>query len=114
MKRDSRRARERGSGAFRPGEGQRSRLPAGWSRSALPSPSSLHREADAGQEAEEEGIGRPSTYAAILSVIQNRDYVVKADGKFRPTELGEIVVDLLVESFHGSSTPASRPRWKPS
>jgi DNA topoisomerase-1 len=32
-------------------------------------------------------------------VIQNRDYVVKAEGKFRPTELGEIVVDLLVESF---------------
>jgi DNA topoisomerase-1 len=51
------------------------------------------------KELEEEGIGRPSTYAAILSVIQNRDYVVKADGKFRPTELGEIVVDLLVESF---------------
>jgi len=51
------------------------------------------------KELEEEGIGRPSTYAAILSVIQNRDYVVKAEGKFRPTELGEIVVDLLVESF---------------
>jgi len=51
------------------------------------------------KELEEEGIGRPSTYAAILSVIQNRDYVVKGEGKFRPTELGEIVVDLLVESF---------------
>jgi DNA topoisomerase-1 len=51
------------------------------------------------KELEEEGIGRPSTYAAILGVIQNRDYVVKAEGKFRPTELGEIVVDLLVESF---------------
>jgi DNA topoisomerase-1 len=48
---------------------------------------------------EERGIGRPSTYAAILSVIQNRDYVVKETGKFKPTELGEIVVDLLVESF---------------
>ena len=51
------------------------------------------------KELEERGIGRPSTYAAILGVIQNRDYVVKAEGKFRPTELGEIVVDLLVESF---------------
>jgi DNA topoisomerase I len=48
---------------------------------------------------EEEGIGRPSTYAAILGVIQNRDYVVKTEGKFKPSELGEIVVDLLVESF---------------
>lgn len=51
------------------------------------------------KELEEQGIGRPSTYAAILSVIQNRDYVVKAQGTFRPTELGGIVVDLLVESF---------------
>ena len=51
------------------------------------------------KELEERGIGRPSTYAAILSVIQNRDYAVKAEGRFRPTELGEIVVDLLVESF---------------
>ena len=51
------------------------------------------------KELEELGIGRPSTYATILSVIQNRDYVVKTQGKFRPTELGGIVVDLLVESF---------------
>lgn len=51
------------------------------------------------KELEELGIGRPSTYATILSVIQNRDYVVKAQGKFRPTELGGIVVDLLLESF---------------
>jgi DNA topoisomerase-1 len=48
---------------------------------------------------EELGIGRPSTYATILGIIQNRDYVVKEKGKFRPTELGTIVVDLLVESF---------------
>jgi DNA topoisomerase-1 len=51
------------------------------------------------KELEEKGIGRPSTYAAILGVIQNRDYVVKTEGKFKPSELGEIVVDLLVESF---------------
>jgi len=51
------------------------------------------------KELEELGIGRPSTYATILGVIQNRDYVVKEKGKFRPTELGGIVVDLLVESF---------------
>ncbi len=48
---------------------------------------------------EEKGIGRPSTYASIMSVIQDREYVEKLEGKFRPTELGTIVNDLLVESF---------------
>jgi len=48
---------------------------------------------------EEKGIGRPSTYASIMSVIQDREYVEKTEGKFRPTELGMIVNDLLVESF---------------
>lgn len=48
---------------------------------------------------EENGIGRPSTYAAIMSVIVNRDYVEKLEGKFHPTSLGRIVNDLLVESF---------------
>ena len=62
-------------------------------------PPPRYTEATLVKELEERGIGRPSTYAAILGVIQNRDYVVKAEGKFRPTELGEIVVDLLVESF---------------
>ncbi len=51
------------------------------------------------KELEERGIGRPSTYATILSVIQNRDYAVKEGGRFKPTELGEIVVGLLCESF---------------
>ncbi|MBI4470350.1 MAG: type I DNA topoisomerase [Acidobacteria bacterium] len=48
---------------------------------------------------EENGVGRPSTYAAILGVIQNRAYVEKLEGKFKPSELGKIVNDLLVESF---------------
>jgi DNA topoisomerase I len=48
---------------------------------------------------EEKGIGRPSTYAAIMSTIQDRKYVQKADGKFSPTELGAVVNDLLVERF---------------
>ena len=48
---------------------------------------------------EEKGIGRPSTYASIMSVIQDREYVEKLEGRFRPTELGTIVNDLLVESF---------------
>ncbi|HET6516048.1 MAG TPA: type I DNA topoisomerase [Thermodesulfovibrionales bacterium] len=48
---------------------------------------------------EEKGIGRPSTYAAILSTIQDRKYVHKVDGRFTPTELGSVVNDLLVERF---------------
>ncbi len=48
---------------------------------------------------EEKGIGRPSTYAQIVTVIQNRQYVIKEDGRFRSTETGEIVIDLLTRSF---------------
>ena len=48
---------------------------------------------------EEKGIGRPSTYAAILSTIQDRKYVQKDTGKFAPTELGVVVNDLLVDRF---------------
>jgi DNA topoisomerase-1 len=48
---------------------------------------------------EEKGIGRPSTYASIMSVIQDREYVARKEGRFIPTELGVIVNDLLVESF---------------
>ena len=48
---------------------------------------------------EEKGIGRPSTYATILSTIQDREYVQKDQGKFRPTELGTVVTDMLVRHF---------------
>ena len=48
---------------------------------------------------EEKGIGRPSTYSSIMSVIQDREYVEKREGKFHPTDLGMIVNDLLIESF---------------
>jgi DNA topoisomerase-1 len=48
---------------------------------------------------EEKGIGRPSTYAPILSTIQERDYVHKADGRFHPEELGTVVNDILSEHF---------------
>ena len=48
---------------------------------------------------EEKGIGRPSTYASILSVIQNREYVEKHTGRFFPSELGMVVSDLLVKNF---------------
>ena len=48
---------------------------------------------------EQWGIGRPSTYAPILSTIQERRYVTKADGSFQPTELGMVVNDLLIKYF---------------
>ncbi|MDH4161307.1 MAG: type I DNA topoisomerase [Nitrospirota bacterium] len=48
---------------------------------------------------EEKGIGRPSTYAAIISTIQDRDYAAKVENKFRPTELGELINKLLIQHF---------------
>src|SRR6202049_254007 len=51
------------------------------------------------KELEADGVGRPSTYASILSTIQDREYVKKEGGKFIPTELGMVVTDLLLESF---------------
>lgn len=51
------------------------------------------------KELEERGIGRPSTYATIINTIQDREYVIKDQGRFYPTELGFIINDLLVASF---------------
>jgi DNA topoisomerase I len=48
---------------------------------------------------EQKGIGRPSTYAPILTTIQDREYVVKEKAVFKPTELGFVVNDLLVQAF---------------
>jgi len=49
---------------------------------------------------EELGIGRPSTYAPTIDTIMKRGYVVLDQKRFTPTELGEIVVDMLVQNFH--------------
>jgi len=51
------------------------------------------------KELEEKGIGRPSTYATILSTIKGKEYVKLEKGRFMPTELGLVVNDLLVVSF---------------
>ncbi len=48
---------------------------------------------------EEYGIGRPSTYAPTISVIQTRNYVVKEVGRFHPTDIGELVNKVLTENF---------------
>jgi DNA topoisomerase-1 len=62
-------------------------------------PPPRYNEASLVKELEESGIGRPSTYSAILSTIQERQYVQKIGGKFTPTEIGLVVTDLLVENF---------------
>ena len=62
-------------------------------------PPPRYNEASLVKALESKGIGRPSTYASILSTIQDREYVDKLEGRFHPTEIGELVLDLLVESF---------------
>jgi DNA topoisomerase-1 len=60
------------------------------------------------KELESDGVGRPSTYASILSTIQEREYVKKDGGKFVPTELGMVVTDLLLENFKNLITYTAR------
>ncbi len=56
-------------------------------------------EASLVKELEENGIGRPSTYASIISTIETREYVEKREGRLWPTELGFVVTDLLTGHF---------------
>jgi|FaiFalFF_MnMetaG_3_1042247.scaffolds.fasta_scaffold02167_3 DNA topoisomerase-1 len=62
-------------------------------------PPPRYTEATLIRELERRGIGRPSTYATIVSIIQNRDYVVKDRQFFRPTALGRLVCELLETFF---------------
>jgi DNA topoisomerase-1 len=80
-------------------EGDVLRLLALTPRQHFTQPPPRYTEASLVKALEEKGIGRPSTYAAILSNIRDREYVTLEDRRFRPTQLGEIVTDLLVESF---------------
>lgn len=59
-------------------------------------PPSRYSEATLVKALEEDGIGRPSTYASIISVLQAREYVNKVEGRFRPTILGRRLVDKLL------------------
>lgn len=62
-------------------------------------PPPRYTEATLVKEMEEKGIGRPSTYASIITTIQNRGYVLLEEKKFRPTELGTRVTEFLVKHF---------------
>jgi len=62
-------------------------------------PPPRYTEATLVKKLEADGVGRPSTYASILSTIQEREYVKKEGGKFYPTELGRVVTGLLIENF---------------
>jgi DNA topoisomerase-1 len=73
-------------------------------------PPPRYNEASLVKELEERGIGRPSTYATILSTIQERQYVQKLGGKFVPTEIGLVVTDLLVKNFEDIFDPAYTAR----
>ena len=63
------------------------------------SPPARYSEASLIKVLESEGIGRPSTYASIIQVIQDRSYVEQLQRRFYATDLGEVVTDKLVEAF---------------
>ena len=61
---------------------------------------------------EEKGIGRPSTYAAIMTTIQDREYVERVEGRFHPTGLGTTVNDVLVAGFTDLFNPTYTARME--
>jgi DNA topoisomerase-1 len=63
-------------------------------------PPARYSEATLVKAMEEKGVGRPSTYAATVSTIQDREYVIKQDKRLAPTPLGEIVTGLMMERFN--------------
>ncbi len=92
--------KEDGSGKLPPlTEGEKLALLALRPEQHFTQPPPRFTEASLVKELEEKGIGRPSTYASILSVLVDRQYVHKIDRKFLPTELGFLVTDLLMGSF---------------
>ena len=96
---------------FKPEEGENVKIPAGLKEGQaqklirlipeqhFTQPPPRYTEASLVQTLEENGIGRPSTYAPILSTIQQRGYVVREAKRLSPTDTGILVNDLLVEHF---------------
>ena len=63
-------------------------------------PPARYTEATLVKAMEEKGVGRPSTYASIISTIQDREYVNKVEKRLCPTPLGEVVTSLMMDRFH--------------
>ena len=80
-------------------EGQTLQLDRLWPNQHFTEPPPRYTEATLVRELEEKGIGRPSTYAAIISTLVDREYASKEQGRFLPSLLGEKVSDLLVKNF---------------
>src|SRR5438094_2188032 len=80
-------------------EGDRLELKALRPEQKFTQPPPRFSEATLVKELEENGIGRPSTYASIISVLQDREYAHKTEGRFKPTLLGTIITELLTKSF---------------
>ena len=88
---------EDGSGVLPPlKEGDRLDLKALTPEQKFTQPPPRYSEATLVKALEENGIGRPSTYASIITVIQAREYVNKIEGRFKPTMLGRMLVDKLL------------------
>src|SRR5215471_17517116 len=80
-------------------QGEKLRLIEMMPRQHFTEPPPRYTEASLVKALEEKGIGRPSTYATILTTIQDREYVTKDQNKFKPTELGAVVTEMLVKHF---------------
>ena len=74
-------------------------MPGFLSKQHFTQPPPRYNEALLIRELEEKGIGRPSTYASIISTIQDRKYVEKVEGRFLPTETGRTVNEFLLKGF---------------
>jgi DNA topoisomerase I len=80
-------------------EGDRLELKALRPEQKFTQPPPRFSEATLVKELEENGIGRPSTYASIIGVLQDREYVHKTEGRFKPSALGVMISDILTKSF---------------
>jgi DNA topoisomerase-1 len=80
-------------------EGQRLLLQELFSEQAFTRPPPRYTEASLVKELEKSGIGRPSTYASIMNKIQSREYTIKENGRLKPTELGQVIAQMLESNF---------------
>jgi len=80
-------------------EGEKLKLIEILPRQHFTQPPSRYNDATLIKALEEKNIGRPSTYAPIIATIQERNYVVREKGKFKPTRIGFLVNDILTEHF---------------